>query len=452
LKFASALLALYFRPTGEETSADRRARGLRKAMGFFERASLLITLAAIFSFVNFKYIRLPSSIGVMLMALGTATVLIALGRFAEPFRLQAAYFVSGIDFQHTLLDGMLAFLLFAGSLNLDFSALAGEWDSIFILSLLGTALSTVLVGLMCWAGFAALKTPVPAIWCFAFGALISPTDPIAVLAIMRKVGAPRSMEAVMTGESLFNDGIGVVLFLVILGVATGAAPADAMGMLRLLLQRGVGGLAVGWAAGLITYQLLKRVDNYQVEVLLTLALAMGGYTLAAALHVSAPIAIVVAGLFIGNRGRAFAMSEQTRKHLDTFWELIDEVMNSVLFLLIGMELLVLSLEKRYVVAGILGIAIVLASRWLSVSVSLAVTRLWRPGERGRITVLTWGGLRGGLSVAMALALPQGTFRNLILTVTYCIVVFAVFVQGLSASRVIRLAVRARRTHAMPQPT
>jgi CPA1 family monovalent cation:H+ antiporter len=255
----------------------------------------------------------------------------------------------------------------------------------------------------------------------------------------------------MAGESLFNDGIGVVLFLVILGVATGAAPADASGMLRLLLQRGVGGLAVGWAAGFVTYELLKRVDNYQVEVLLTLALAMGGYTLAAALQVSAPIAIVVAGLLIGNRGRVFAMSETTRQHLDMFWELIDEVMNSVLFLLLGMELLVLPLEKQFLLAGLLGIAITMASRWLSVATSLAITRIWRPGERGRITVLTWGGLRGGLSVAMALALPAGTIRNLILTVTYCIVVFAVFVQGLTASRVIRLAVRHGGPRENPLP-
>src|SRR5579863_5720945 len=281
-------------------------------MGFFQTASLLITLAAFFSFVNCKYLRLPPTIGVMLMALGTSAVIIALGSVAAPIRSEAAAIVGKIDFHETVLNGMLAFLLFAGSLNLEFEDLSKEWESIAVLALFGTALSTLLVGLLCRAAFAAMGLHLPLVYCFVFGALISPTDPIAIMAIMRKVGAPRSMETVMAGESLFNDGVGVVLFLAIAALAGGTGGLTLPGTLWMLVREGVGGVVVGLGAGLLTYQLLKRVDNYQVEVLLTLALAMGGYSLAGALHVSAPIAAVVAGLFIGNRGRRFGMSEQTR--------------------------------------------------------------------------------------------------------------------------------------------
>lgn len=419
-------------------------------MGFFETASLLITLAAFFSFVNCKYIRLPATIGVMFMALATSGVILALGSVAKPIRDEAARIVGGIDFHQALLNGMLAFLLFAGSLNLEFEELSKEWDSIAVLAMFGTAVSTFLVGVLCWLVFNAMGLYLPLVYCFVFGALISPTDPIAILAIMRKVGAPRNLETVMAGESLFNDGIGVVLFLAIAALAPGMHGLIPSDILLMLVRQGFGGVAVGLGAGLFTYQLLKRVDNYQVEVLLTLALAMGGYSLAAALHVSAPIAIVVAGLFIGNRGRKFGMSEETRRRIDTFWELIDEVMNAVLFLLIGLELLVVQFHYRFFPAGIIAIVIVLLCRWLSVATSVTLMRAHRMPERGRIAVLTWGGLRGGLSVAMALSLPKGDYRNLILAITYAVVVFCIFVQGLSASAVIRWAV-GRRTNPMSNP-
>jgi monovalent cation:H+ antiporter, CPA1 family len=264
-------------------------------MGFFETASILLTLAALFSYVNCRFIRLPTTIGVMLMSLGVSLVIILLGRFGHPFRAQAAELMSGIDFNQTLLHGMLAFLLFAGSLQLELDDLGKQWDAISVLSLAGTAISTVLVGGASWFIFHHLGLGVPLIWCMLFGALISPTDPIAVLGIMQKVGAPKPLETLMSGESLFNDGVGVVIFLAVLDVVAGQNAPSWGGMLLMLSQQVIGGIVVGLAAGILIYRLLLSVDNYQVEVLLTLALAAGGYTVAEALHVSAPIAVVVAG-------------------------------------------------------------------------------------------------------------------------------------------------------------
>ena len=410
-------------------------------MGLFELTSILIVLAALFAYVNCRFIRLPTTIGIMLMSLTLSLLIVAAGGIAPPVRARVAELVAGINFNETLLHGMLAFFLFAGALHLDIADLWREWDAISILSVVGTAISTFLVGGLAWLMFDWLGLGVPLGYCLLLGALISPTDPIAVLGIMRKVGAPRSLEVQMAGESLFNDGVGVVIFLAILAAVTPGAQALGAGQVIWLLVRQVaGGVALGFAEGLFVYNLMKRVDNYQVEVLLTLALAMGGYTLAEALHVSAPIAIVVAGLFIGNRGRAFAMSKRTEAHLDTFWELIDEMLNAVLFLLIGMQVVVMPISGRFIWAGLAMIAVTLLARWVSVGGLISIMRLRRQFERGTVTILTWGGLRGGLSVAMALSIPSSSvnrYRELILAVTYCVVVFSVFGQGLSAAAVIR---------------
>jgi CPA1 family monovalent cation:H+ antiporter len=410
-------------------------------MGFFETASILLTLAALFSYVNCRFIRLPTTIGVMLMSLGVSLLIILLGSFGHPFRDHAAKLMAGIDFNQTLLHGMLAFLLFAGSLQLELADLGKEWDAIGVLSLAGTAISTLFVGSAIWWIFGRLGLGVPLIWCMLFGALISPTDPIAVLGIMRKVGAPKQLETQMSGESLFNDGVGVVIFITLLDVIVAQHAPSWSSMLLMLSQQVIGGIVVGLACGILIYRLLLSVDNYQVEVLLTLALAAGGYTVAEALHVSAPIAVVVAGLFIGNRGRAFAMSRTTEEHLDMFWELLDEVLNVVLFLLIGLEVLVMPYDREYVLASLSAVGVVLLARWASVAGCVTVMRIWRHFNRGAVTVLTWGGLRGGLSVAMALSLPASHFRELIVVITYSVVVFSVFVQGLSSSRVIRAVTR-----------
>ena len=314
---------------------------------------------------------------------------------------------------------------------------------------MGTLASTFIVGGATWLVLGWLGLGIPFLHALLFGALISPTDPIAVLGILKSVGAPRQLEVQVAGESLFNDGLGVVVFLVLLQLSGADGPPPAARRRRsrseparwaCCCSKEVGGaLALALAAGYITYQMLKRVDNYQVEVLLTLALAMGLYALADALHLSAPIAVVVAGLFVGNQGRAFAMTEKTREHVDTFWELIDEILNVVLFLLIGLELLVLPIERGWLLAGVLAIPIVLSARWLSVAAIIGPLGRVTAQSKGAIAVFTWGGLRGGISVAMALSLPASYSRSLVLTLTYFVVVFSILVQGLTVGRVIRMA-------------
>ncbi len=428
-------------------------------MSFFSLVSILISLAGVSSYVNDRYIKLPTTIGVMLVALVASLALILAGSYTEGFREQAATLVSQVDFNQVVLHGMLAFLLFAGSIHVKLEDLGREWLPISLLAVFGTLVSTFIVGGLTWLVLGWLGLDIPFLHALLFGALISPTDPIAVLGIMKSVGAPRQLEVQVAGESLFNDGLGVVVFLVLLqlagpgeAVGSGAtAPISiGVGAVGMVLLKEVGGaLVLAMATGFVTYQMLRRVDNYQVEVLLTLALAMGLYALVDALGLSAPIAVVVAGLFVGNRGRAFAMTEKTREHVDTFWELVDEIVNVVLFLLIGLELLVLPIERGWLVAGVLAIPIVLAARWLSVAGIVGPLSWVRPQSQGAIPVLTWGGLRGGISVAMALSLPAYDSRSLVLTLTYFVVVFSILVQGLTVGRVIR---RTSGPTAPPQAT
>tara|TARA_R110001592_G_scaffold117996_3_gene320258 strand:- start:632 stop:1915 length:1284 start_codon:yes stop_codon:yes gene_type:complete len=417
-------------------------------MSFFSLVSILITLAAVSSYFNYRYIKLPTSIGVMLVALVGSLILIIVGPYTEGLREQAVKLVSQIDFDKVVLHGMLAFLLFAAAIHVKAENLSREWLSIFLLATLGTLLSTFIVGGLTWLVLGWLDLGIPFLHALLFGALISPTDPISVLAIMKSVGASRQLEAQVAGESLFNDGLGVVIFLLLLQLAgmDGALVGDthastsfditAVGMM--LLKEIGGAVLLAIAAGLLTYEMLRRVDNYQVEVLLTLALAMGLYALADGLHLSAPIAVVVAGLFLGNHGRALAMSDKTREHVDTFWELVDEILNVVLFLLIGLELLVLPMVGGWLLAGALAIPIVMLARWVCVAGIIGPLRWVTVQSKGAISILTWGGLRGGISVAMALSLPDSHSRSLILTLTYCVVVFSIVVQGLTMGRVIRM--------------
>jgi Na+:H+ antiporter len=417
-------------------------------LSFFPLVSILISLAAVSSYVNYRYIRLPTTVGVMLVALVASLTLVLVGPYAGGFREQAATLVSRIDFNQVVLHGMLAFLLFAGSIHVNLDELGREWLTVSLLAIVGTLVATCIVGGVTWLVLGWLGLGIPFLHALLFGALISPTDPIAVLGIMKSVGAPRQLEVQVAGESLFNDGLGVIVFLVLLQISdlNGAAGSGAAAILLidvsavgLLLLKEVGGaLGLALAAGIVTYQMLKRIDNYQVEILLTLALAMGLYALADALHLSAPIAVVVAGLFVGNRGRVFAMTEKTREHVDTFWELVDEILNVVLFLMIGLELLVLPIAREWLVAGILAIPIVLSARWLSVAGIIGPLSWVRAQSKGAIPVLTWGGLRGGISVALALSLPANGSRSLVLTLTYFVVVFSILVQGLTVGRVIRM--------------
>ena len=399
-------------------------------------AAILITLSALFSYINHRFIGLPTTIGVMLIALLMSLLLILIGELGVArFDEVAERLLLGVDFDETLMHGMLSFLLFAGALHVDLGGLKQQKWVITILATVGVFLSTMIVGVLAWAVLSWLGIGIPFIYCLLFGALISPTDPIAVLSTLKSVGIVKSLETKIAGESLFNDGVGVVVFLVIAGMAVGPGDVSVGSAALLFVREAVGGVLFGLGLGYAGFFLLRTVDNYQVEVLITLAMVMGGYAAALALHTSGPIAMVVAGLLIGNRGRVLAMSDRTREHLDTFWELVDEILNAVLFVLIGLEVLVLQFTREYLFAGLLMIPLVLIARTISVGVPINLLRLKRDFSPHVVKILVWGGIRGGISVALALSLPAGPQRDVIVAMTYIIVVFSILVQGLTIGKV-----------------
>jgi CPA1 family monovalent cation:H+ antiporter len=411
-------------------------------MGLFEIIAILLTISAVFSFINYRFLKLPTTIGLMLIALVFSLFLIVAGKFIPGSNHWAVELLREVDFDETLLHGMLSFLLFAGALHVNLGDLRQQYRVIAGLATVGIVISTFVVGGLSWLMLNLLGMHMSFIACLLFGALISPTDPIAVLGILKTTNTPKSLETKIAGESLFNDGVGVVLFLVLLNIATsGYQEVSAAEIGLLFVQEAVGGAALGLAAGLLTYWFLKNVDNYQVEVLITLALVTGGYALAEGLHLSAPIAIVVAGLLIGNHGRSFAMSAKTREHLDGFWELVDEILNAVLFVLIGLEVMVLDSTGLELAAGLLAVPIVLVARFVSVAVPVAMLSYFRTFSPHVVKILTWGGIRGGISVALALSLPAGQERHAILTITYAVVVFSIVVQGLTIGRVVSKATK-----------
>jgi CPA1 family monovalent cation:H+ antiporter len=407
-------------------------------LGIFPLIAILITLSALFSYTNHRFLRLPTTIGLMLIALAFSLLLLLIGQFYTPLSDMArAVFELDIDFNEVLMHGMLGFLLFAGALHVDLGDLTEHKLTVLTLATVGVILSTFLVGGLTYLVLNHLiGIPLPLLWCLLFGALISPTDPIAVLAIMKQVAAPKALGVQIAGESLFNDGVGVVVFLGLLEIVKlrgGFSPGN-LGVL--FLQEAVGGALFGLGIGYLAYRMLKSVDNYQVEILLSLAVVAGGFALADALHLSGPIAMVLAGLVIGNHGRTFAMSDRTIEHLDLFWELVDEFLNAVLFVLIGLEVLALTFELSYLWAGVVMIPLVLLARVIAVGIPLGGLYRWQPFETRTLTLLAWGGLRGGISVALALSLPREEVngvpaREVILVMTYVVVVFSIVVQGLS---------------------
>ena len=414
-------------------------------MGPFEIIAILITLAALLAYVNHRFLRLPQTIGLMLLSLAVAIVLLLLGQIGGPVGRAVedtarTVMREKIDFPAVLLHGMLSLLLFAGALHVRLDDLLKSKWSISILATIGVVGSTFVVGAMVYGLSAALELDLPWIFCLLFGALISPTDPIAVMAILKKAGAPKALETKIAGESLFNDGIGVVVFISVLEIATDKNSATVGGIVQLFGAEVLGGVALGLVLGYLAYRLLKSVDNYQVEILITLALCLGGYALAHAIHTSGPLAMVAAGLLIGNREH-LAMSARTREHLGTFWELIDDVLNAVLFVMIGLEVLVLTLDGKYLFAGVLAIPLVLLARLAMVGLPMRLLAIRRQFAPRAITILTWGGLRGGISVALALSLPHNTPelpvpRELILTMTYVVVAFSICVQGLTIGKLV----------------
>ena len=408
-------------------------------MSTFALLSVIVSLAALFGLLSYRVLHLPTSIGTTILTLLSAGAILGIGHAAPGLRAEATHLVSGIDFNAVVLHGMLAFLLFAGALSLDLEELGRQKLVVASLSLAATGISTVVVGLLLRWLLLAVGVKLSLMGALLFGALISPTDPIAVLEMLRRVGAPQTLEAQLAGESLFNDGVGAVIFVALLEASTtGALPTPGR-FVGLLLLKSVGAVVLGAGLGWVTQRMLLLVDEYRVEVLLTLALAMGGYALADALKMSAPIEAVTAGLLMGGPIRQRAMSVKTREHVDTFWELLDDIFNVVLFLLLGLEMLVLPIEGQYLLAGLLAIPVVLVARLVSVGGTVKAISLVRPMERGTVRVLTWGGLRGGLAVALALSLPKAMAgeRNLLLVTTYVVVVFSLLVQGLTIERLLR---------------
>jgi CPA1 family monovalent cation:H+ antiporter len=410
-------------------------------MSLFHILAILLTASAVFSYINHRFLKLPTTIGIMLVALAFSLLLNLLGPFGIDIENEVKAMLDSIDFDATLLHGMLSFLLFAGALHVDLSELSKQRGVIVTLATVGVVGATFIIGGLSWYAFGLAGLDIPFIYCLLFGALISPTDPIAVLGILKQSNVPKSLEAKIAGESLFNDGMAVVVFLVLARFAAGEIDVSAGDILLLFAQEAIGGVLFGLTAGAITYWMLKSVDNYQVEVLLTLALVTSGYALAEYLHLSAPVAIVCAGLLIGNHGRTLAMSDKTREHLDTFWELVDEVLNAVLFVLIGLEVLTLVYDQNYLLAGLFAIPIVLLARFITVGIPITVMRRFRNFSPRAIQILTWGGLRGGISVALALSLPASDIRDALVVVTYVVVIFSILVQGLTIGPLIRASTK-----------
>jgi len=399
--------------------------------------AVLLSLAAVFSYVNHRFIKLPVTIGVMLIALAMSLALIGLGMAGLDVAGPAESILSSIDFDDTLLQGFLSFLLFAGALHIDLSDLSKQRSVIATMATIGLLVSTAIIAFALYFLLPLIGVEMPLIYCLLFGALISPTDPIAVMGILKSAKAPISLETKIAGESLFNDGVAVVVFLAFLEIARGTQEVTAGFVAWLFVQEAIGGVIFGLIVGYIAYRMLKSIDNYQVEILITLALVSGGYTLASALHTSGPIAIVVAGLMIGNHGRLLAMSDTTRDHLDKFWELVDEILNAVLFVLIGLEVLILNFNVTNLEAALIAVPLTLVARAISVGLPLAIMKRFRTFTPGAFRILTWGGLRGGISVALALSLPAGPEREFLLAITYAVVVFSIAVQGLTIGPLVR---------------
>jgi CPA1 family monovalent cation:H+ antiporter len=405
----------------------------------FDAAAILIVLAAALGYLNHRLLGLPSSVGLTIMGAIASLLVVGIDHVLPGSDLSGhvVRFLAGIDFHATLMDGMLSFLLFAGALHVDWSEMRrGRWP-ILVLSTAGVLLSTLIVGGGFYALTLLLGLGVPLLWCFIFGALISPTDPVAVMGVLKRAAVPPTLQATVAGESLFNDGVGVVLFSIVLAAAASAEPFSAGRAAQAFLVEAGGGALLGLVVGWIGFRAMRSIDEYNVELMITLAVVMGGYSLASWLHVSGPVAMAVAGLLIGNAGVALAMSDTTRDHVLKFWALIDELLNAILFLLIGLEVIAISPDPRLLIAGALAIPLVLGARALSVGVPLFAMRPLISMGGLALPTLVWGGLRGGISVALALSLPEGPGRTIILAVTYMVVLFSVIVQGGSVGRLVR---------------
>ena len=414
-------------------------------LSVFDLIAILLVLTAVFAWINHRFIRLPHTIGLLVMGLGASLVLIGI-EIVIPDVLRyedLAGIIRQIDFQKTVLNGMLAFLLFAGALHVNLAVLRNRAWAVGSMATIGTIISTAIVGIGFWLAAHALAVPMPFAWALVFGALISPTDPLAILSTLKAVHVPKTLEIDMTGESLFNDGVGVVIFTVLVAAAAGVEGGgiDLLEIGKLFFVDALGGAVLGLVTGYAAYRAMRAIDDYPIEVLISLALVAGTYTLAAKLHMSGPISMVVAGLLIGNHAPHDALSDETQRYLFGFWTLIDEILNSVLFLLIGLEVLVLRLDPSFGWLAASAVPLVLCARLVAVSVPVLALSPTHSFVRGTIPILTWGGLRGGISVALVLSLPETAEKSVILAATYAIVLFTIIVQGLSLRAVVERVIK-----------
>jgi len=412
----------------------------------FNLVALLVTLAALFGYVNHRWLRLPHTIGLVVIAVAVSMVIMILDAVFPALGVEGVVHrvLTNIDFEETLMKGFLSFLLFSGALHVDLDALIRRRWVIATLATVGIVLSTFVVTICMFYGFRLVGFEVPLTYCLVFGALISPTDPVAVMGILKHVNVSQSLEAKIAGESLFNDGVGVVLYTVVVAFAFGVGDQGEMTLARgfeLFAVEVIGGVGFGLLVGYLVYQAMKTIDDYKLEVLMTLSLVMATYALAVQMHVSGPLAVVVAGLFIGNHGKRFAMNFETRDHIEKFWLLVDEILNSILFLAIGFEVLAVHITGQMFGAAILAVPVVLLARWVGVAGPITLLGLRQEFSQGAISVLTWGGLRGGISIALALALPPSSIKPLLLATTYGVVLFSIIVQGLTIERVVRHVTR-----------
>jgi len=407
-------------------------------MDIFFVITVLVVLSAIFGYINVRFLKLPNTIGLMAITILFTLVVFAISFYDDTLLEREKAFIMQINFETVLLDIMLSFLLFAGALHTSFQQLKVQRKPIMVFATFGTLLSTFIVGVFVYYLMQFLNLNVDFIYCLLFGALISPTDPIAVLGILKKANAPKKLETKIVGESLFNDGVGVVIFLTIYQIAKGGTNITVGHVAEMFLVEVVGGIALGLLLGWVTYRLLKSIDDYDTEVIITIAVVMGGTILAQKMHLSAPLAMVTAGLMVGNDTvRNTAMSKITEQYVDKFWELVDVLLNTILFVMIGMEILVLTFDGDYILAGVLAIPLLLFARFLSLMLPIKMYAKKLDFVPNTNLLMTWGGLRGGISIALALSLTQEMHRDLFLVITYIVVVFSIIVQGLTVGKLVK---------------
>lgn len=403
-------------------------------MSLYHTFSILIVLSALFAYFNFKYLKLPSSIGLMLIALVSSIFLVIIGRLFHSVLGDVTLFIKSFDFSDLVLGSMLSFMLFAGAIHINIEDLKKQKIPVIVFSTVSVILSTFLVGTVAFYILPYFGFNISYVNCLLFGSLISPTDPIAVLGILKETRVPKSLETKIAGESLFNDGVAVVVFITILETAKSPTIPTFFEIGELFLREAGGGMLLGFAVGYVGLKLMRSIDNYKVEVMITLAIVMGGYTLASLIHVSGPLAMVVAGILVGNHGKKYAMSDETTEYISKFWELIDDILNALLFVLIGLELLIIENIGIFMWAGIAMIFIILLIRYISVLIPSLLIRFTDKFEHKTVMVLTWGGLRGGISIALALSLTVDLDKNLWVSITYFVVAFSILIQGLTIGK------------------